>query len=158
VADGLGATEADALADALAAALADPDATAEPEALPEADAPPLAEGTTEAGTKGLGVTSGNSLVGTPEKAITKISTNTTEATTTHGAASRSLRGGREPRYPSEDIAAVYRAPRMAGISRPPSPAAAISPPPRMSTAAAPRIPASQPAAPIEMAIAPNVSA
>src|SRR5207247_7936944 len=127
------------------------------EALPEARALPLAEGAAEAVPNGPGVGCGNSLVGTPANATMKISTNTTAAISTHGAASRSLRGGRDPRYPWEDIAAVYRAPRMAGISRPPSPAAAISPPPSMSTAAAPRIPASQPATPIEIAIAPNVT-
>ena len=111
------------VAEALATALADPLAPAEAEALVEPDALPLGDGATEAGGIGLGVASGNSVVGTPAKASAKIRTKMIEAMTTHGAASRSLRGGREPRYPSEDIAAVYRAPRMAGIRRPPMAAA-----------------------------------
>jgi hypothetical protein len=95
VGDGLAATEGTVLADAIVDALVD--GPAEAEALPEADAPPLAEGAVEAGPNGPGVGSGNSLVGTPANATMKISTNTTDATNTHGAASRSLRGGRDPR-------------------------------------------------------------
>src|SRR5437867_3934788 len=110
-----GAGEAEA--ELLAEAPGDPLAAADPLAL--GDALKEIEG------RGLGVGSGKSLVGIPRKATTKISTKTAVASSTQGAASRSLRGGREPRYPSEDIAAVYRAPRMAGMKSPLSPAAAI---------------------------------
>jgi hypothetical protein len=85
--------EAEALAEAPTDALTEPDG----EDAADGDAEPLADELAAMDGSGLGVGSGNSFVGIPRNATTKIRRKMSATASTHGAASRSLRGGREPR-------------------------------------------------------------